>query len=361
MGSTQKQVPNINLYKNTEKKEKNKSKPNDSPIAIYEKRRLKNIEEKMAFLKSSNVMEKTANLECKMPKSARSKSKIPETLKVVRVMPKRQHKYSLEDFKCDLMCPECETFFVESNKLKKHIESVHNRVKKRYKCDHCTASYNQKLGLIKHAKIAHPNENLSFDKLCEPYELSENKQGLNAGLKKAQKVGIQGIGRKKKCQLDKKNGNLSISEKENETLPFDKLCQPYESSENKQGLNAELKQAEKFGIQEIGRKKKCQLEKNGNLSISEKDDSKSNLQKLRTNVEIRKDLKNLRDVKCELEKTQTFRKPKKNLVSPNLNLKKWNNNCNQLLNEMLALPISEPFREPVSKIDYPNYYRLFLK
>ena len=299
MGSTQNQVPNINLYKDTEKQEKIKSKPNDSPIAIYEKRRLKNIEEKMAFLKSSNVMEKTANLESKMPKSARSKSKIPETLKVVRVMPKRQHKYSLEDFKCDLMCPECETFFVESNKLKKHIESVHNRVKKRYKCDHCTASYNQKLGLIKHAKIAHPNENLSFDKLCEP------------------------------------------------------------SSENKKGLNAELKKTQKVGIQGIGRKKKCQLEKNGNLSISEKDYSKSNLQKLRTNVEIRKDLKNHRDVKCELEKTQTFRKPKKNLVSPNLNLKKWKNDCNQLLNEMMALPISEPFREPVSKINFPNYYRLF--
>ena len=354
MGSTQNQVPNINLYKDTEKQEKIKSKSNDSPIAIYEKRRLKNIEEKMAFLKSSNVMEKTANLKSKMP---RSKSKISETLKIVRVMPKRQHKHSLEDFKCDLMCPECETFFVESNKLKKRIKSVHNRVKKRYKCDHCTASYNQKYGLIKHAKIAHPNENLSFDKLCEPYESSENKQGLNAELKKAQKVDIQGIRRKKKCQLDKKNGNLSISE--NETLPFDKLCQPYKSS--KQGLNAELKQAEKFGIQGIGRKKKCQLEKNGNLSISEKDYSKSNLQKLRTNVEIRKDLKNHRDVKCELEKTQTFRKPKKNLVSPNLNLKKWKNDCNQLLNEMVALPISEPFREPVSKIDYPNYYRLFLK
>ena len=175
MGSTQNQVPNINLYKDTEKQEKIKSKPNDSPIAIYEKRRLKNIEEKMTFLKSSNVMEKPANLKSKMPKSTRSKSKISDALKIVRVMPKRQNKHSLEDFKCDLMCPECETFFVESNKLKKHIASVHNRVKKRYKCDHCTASYNQKSGLIKHVKITHPNENLSFNKLCQPYESSKNK------------------------------------------------------------------------------------------------------------------------------------------------------------------------------------------
>jgi hypothetical protein len=303
MELTQKQLPNINnLYKGTEKQEKMKSKPNDSPIAIYEKRRLKKIEEKMTFLKSSNFMEKSVILKSKMPKSTRSKSKISDTLKIVRVMPKRQNKLSMEDFKCDLMCPECETFFVESNKLKKHIESVHDRVKKRYKCDHCTASYNQKWGLIKHAKIAHPNE----------------------------------------------------------TLPFNKLCQPFESSENKQGLNAELKQAEKYSIQGIGRKKKCQLvQKNENLSISEKEDPISNLQKLRTNVEIRKDLKNHDGVKSELEETKTFLKPKKNLLSPNLNLKKWKHDCNQLLNEMVALPISEPFREPVSKIDYPNYYRLF--
>ena len=58
MGSSQNQVPNVNLYKDTEKQEKIKSKPKDSPIAIYEKRCLKNIEEKMAFLKSSNVTER---------------------------------------------------------------------------------------------------------------------------------------------------------------------------------------------------------------------------------------------------------------------------------------------------------------
>ena len=125
MESTQKQVSN--LYKGTEKQEEMKSKLKDSPIAIYEKRRLKNIEEKMAFLKSSNLTEKAENLKSTNLKSTRSKSKISEPLKIVRVMPKRQHKHSMEDFKCDLMCPECETFFVESKKLKKHIESVHDR------------------------------------------------------------------------------------------------------------------------------------------------------------------------------------------------------------------------------------------
>ena len=90
-----------------------------------------------------------------------------------------------------------------------------------------------------------------------------------------------------------------------------------------------------------------------------KEDSNSNLQKLRTDAEIRKDLKNQYDVKCELEETKTLLKPNKNLVSPNLNLKEWKHDCNQLLNEMVALPISEPLREPVSKIDFPNYYRLF--
>ena len=45
----QKKCQNINLEKVTEKQEKMKSKLKDSPIAIYEKRCLKNIEEKMAF------------------------------------------------------------------------------------------------------------------------------------------------------------------------------------------------------------------------------------------------------------------------------------------------------------------------
>ena len=43
--------------------------------------------------------------------------------------------------------------------------------------------------------------------------------------------------------------------------------------------------------------------------------------------------------------------------SPNLNPKKWKHDCNLLLNEMVALPISQPFREPVSEIEFPDYHR----
>ena len=48
---------------------------------------------------------------------------------------------------------------------------------------------------------------------------------------------------------------------------------------------------------------------------------------------------------------------KKSQVSPNLNPKKWKHDCNELLNEMTALPFSVPFREPVSEIDFPDYHR----
>ena len=60
-----------------------------------------------------------------------------------------------------------------------------------------TSVTSQKWCLIKHAKITHPNENLSLDKIGQPYESSENKQNLNAELKQSEKFGIQGIGRKK--------------------------------------------------------------------------------------------------------------------------------------------------------------------
>jgi hypothetical protein len=43
--------------------------------------------------------------------------------------------------------------------------------------------------------------------------------------------------------------------------------------------------------------------------------------------------------------------------SPNLNPKKWKHDCNVLLNEMVSLPISQPFREPVSEIEFPDYHR----
>ena len=43
--------------------------------------------------------------------------------------------------------------------------------------------------------------------------------------------------------------------------------------------------------------------------------------------------------------------------SPNLNPKKWKHDCNLLLNEMVAVPFSQPFREPVSEIEFPDYHR----
>ena len=42
---------------------------------------------------------------------------------------------------------------------------------------------------------------------------------------------------------------------------------------------------------------------------------------------------------------------------PNLNPKKWKKDCNLLLDEMVDLPFSEPFRTPVSAIEFPDYHR----
>lgn len=47
----------------------------------------------------------------------------------------------------------------------------------------------------------------------------------------------------------------------------------------------------------------------------------------------------------------------KNKSPQNLNPKKWKHDCNELLNEMVALPFSVPFREPVSEMDFPDYHR----
>ena len=56
-------------------------------------------------------------------------------------------------------------------------------------------------------------------------------------------------------------------------------------------------------------------------------------------------------------KSRSRRLSRKKSVSPNLNPKKWKHDCNELLNEMVALPMSAPFREPVSEIEYPDYHR----
>ncbi len=43
---------------------------------------------------------------------------------------------------------------------------------------------------------------------------------------------------------------------------------------------------------------------------------------------------------------------------PSLNPKKWKHDCNELLNELTALPASVPFRQPVSEIEFPDYHRV---
>jgi bromodomain and WD repeat domain-containing protein 1/3 len=41
-----------------------------------------------------------------------------------------------------------------------------------------------------------------------------------------------------------------------------------------------------------------------------------------------------------------------------LNPKQWKRDCNDLLNDMFKHPLSDPFREPVSEIEYPDYHRI---
>ena len=40
-----------------------------------------------------------------------------------------------------------------------------------------------------------------------------------------------------------------------------------------------------------------------------------------------------------------------------MNPKQWKRDCYELINEMFKNTLSEPFREPVSEIDYPDYHR----
>ncbi len=42
---------------------------------------------------------------------------------------------------------------------------------------------------------------------------------------------------------------------------------------------------------------------------------------------------------------------------PNLNPKKWKHDCNELLNDMVANPLSVPFRQPVNEVEFPDYHR----
>eukprot|EP00095_Tigriopus_kingsejongensis_P000510 maker-scaffold367_size194084-snap-gene-0.46 protein:Tk00510 transcript:maker-scaffold367_size194084-snap-gene-0.46-mRNA-1 annotation:"bromodomain and wd repeat-containing protein 3 isoform x1" len=57
---------------------------------------------------------------------------------------------------------------------------------------------------------------------------------------------------------------------------------------------------------------------------------------------------------------RSLRSPKKNPTrSPpaSLNPKKWKHECNVLLTDMAAHPLSVPFREPVSELEFPDYFK----
>lgn len=53
------------------------------------------------------------------------------------------------------------------------------------------------------------------------------------------------------------------------------------------------------------------------------------------------------------------KKKKKVNQSPpaTLNPKKWKHDCNELLSDMAAHPLSVPFREPVSELEFPDYFK----
>ncbi|TRY75830.1 hypothetical protein TCAL_08567 [Tigriopus californicus] len=53
------------------------------------------------------------------------------------------------------------------------------------------------------------------------------------------------------------------------------------------------------------------------------------------------------------------KKKKKINQSPpaTLNPKKWKHDCNELLSDMAAHPLSVPFREPVSELEFPDYFK----
>ncbi len=64
------------------------------------------------------------------------------------------------------------------------------------------------------------------------------------------------------------------------------------------------------------------------------------------------------DSEVETGRASSLRSTKSSTTSPpNLNPKKWKHDCNELLNDMAAHPLSVPFREPVSQIEFPDYHR----
>jgi len=60
------------------------------------------------------------------------------------------------------------------------------------------------------------------------------------------------------------------------------------------------------------------------------------------------------------EDENTDERPRKKFTKKQdlLNPKQWKRDCNDLLDDMFKHPLSDPFREPVSGIEYPDYQRI---
>ena len=70
-------------------------------------------------------------------------------------------------------CPECGDRFRKDDKLKRHIESVHNIVT--FKCKQCEFVTNRKDNLKRHQKIKHGGS-ATPPKVYQPYRLEPEKK-----------------------------------------------------------------------------------------------------------------------------------------------------------------------------------------
>ena len=51
-------------------------------------------------------------------------------------------------------CKECGKYFKDNNKLKRHVETVHLKLKP-YKCETCNKSFGEKSHMKRHVKNTH--------------------------------------------------------------------------------------------------------------------------------------------------------------------------------------------------------------
>ena len=71
-----------------------------------------------------------------------------------------KHKKSFH-FKLKSQCLRCPNQFSESSHLKRHVDSVHEKLKK-HECDICEKKYYQKSHLKEHVQTAHGEEENSY-------------------------------------------------------------------------------------------------------------------------------------------------------------------------------------------------------